>query len=110
MDSGECYVSSSIMGKTMSVKIRYNITEAKTSFNPFDELSNMSVISKEEEIAMDCLPITPLNINEVITKIAKETGKTLSLAEFNNIMDELHSKGKITKDVGMLGTSYLVKT
>ena len=110
MDSGECYVSSSIMGKTMSVKIRYNITEAKTSFNPFDELSNMNVLSPVEEEILKHLPITPLNIDEVIIKIGKETGKNFSLAEFNSLMDELHGKGKITRDIGMLGTSYILKT
>lgn len=108
MNSGECYVSSSITGKTMSVKIRYNITEAKMSINPFDEIEKLSDLSDVDELLLSLLPITPLNSMDVVAAVIKFTGKAYSIPQLNSDLSILKDKGKVYIDKGMLGTSYLI--
>lgn len=110
MDSGECYISSAITGKTISVKIRSNTTQEKNEENPFDELSATSEISELEKAVLAKLPINDLNIDKVVTSLIKETGNVMRISDVQLILDGLHSKGKVKIcNTGMFGNEYILE-
>jgi DNA helicase HerA-like ATPase len=93
MSSGESYISSSIIGRTLFVKIRYGITTAKTTTNPFDEFGVVSSLTPAEEILLQSLPFTTDTAINVLARIKTETGGSLKLAELIKMADGLASKG-----------------
>lgn len=109
MNSGECYVSSSIIGRTIFVKIRYGITTAKNARNPFDEFKAMSTTKPEEETIISSLPFNDLNKSDVIKKIKELNGITMSVPEFNKLCDDLALRGLMNIESNFMGKSYLKK-
>jgi DNA helicase HerA-like ATPase len=109
MNSGECYVSSSIIGRTIFAKIRYGITTSKNSKNPFDEFESMSEISDVEQIILDSLPFNDFTKADVIKKIKDETGKVFSVPELNKTCDDLAAKGLMIVESTFMGKSFLKK-
>ena len=110
MNSGECYVSSSIIGRTMFVKIRYGITMAKNAHNPFDELGSVVDLTPVEKAFIDNLPMNVLSVNNMQKHIKDTTGKTLSVAEIMKLGDDLASKGFVISEKSMCGQSFMKKS
>jgi hypothetical protein len=109
MNSGECYVSSSIIGRTMFVKIRYGITMAKNARNPFDEFKAMVANRPEEDVILNSLPFNDFTKNDVIQKIKKEHGIILTVPEFNKLCDDLAGRGLMIVENSYMGRQYLKK-
>lgn len=109
MNSGECYVSSSIIGRTMFVKIRYGITMAKNSKNPFDELGSIRELSDVEQTFLDNLPMNALKVNAMQIAIKEATGKKLTVAEIMKLGDDLAGKGLVISEKSMCGQTFLKK-
>ena len=109
MNSGECYVSSSIIGRTVFAKIRYGITTSKNASNPFDEFDAMSNITDAEQIILDSLPFNDFTKADVIKKIKDETGKVFSVPELNKTCDDLSAKGLMIVESTFMGKSFLKK-
>ena len=107
MNSGECYVSSSIIGRTIFAKIRYGITTSKNANNPFDEFESMSNISDVEQVILDNLPFNDFTKADVIKKIKDLTGTTLSVPELNQTCDNLATKGLMIVESTFMGKSFL---
>ena len=110
MNSGECYVSSSIIGRTMFVKIRYGITMAKNAHNPFDELGSVVDLTPVEKAFIDNLPMNVLSVNNMQKHIKDTTGKTLSVAEIMKLGDDLAFKGFVISEKSMCGQSFMKKS
>ena len=109
MNSGECYVSSSIIGRTVFVKIRYGITMAKNARNPFDEFQVMVANKPEESLILSSLPFNDFNKAEVVKKIKEVHGITMSIPEFNKMCDDLAARGLMNIETTIMGKSYLKK-
>ncbi len=109
MNSGECYVSSSIIGRTMFVKIRYGITMAKNARNPFDEFKAMVANRPEEDVILASLPFNDFTKDVVMKKIRDEHGITISVPEFNKLCDDLACRGLMIVENTIMGKSYLKK-
>ena len=109
MNSGECYVSSSIIGRTVFVKIRYGITMAKNARNPFDELGNEQSLTDVEKVFLDNLPMNILKINNMQIAIKDATGKKLTVAEIMKMGDDLAGRGFIISEKSMCGQSFIKK-
>lgn len=109
MNSGECYVSSSIIGRTIFVKIRYGITMAKNARNPFDEFKAMVANMPEEDVILNSLPFNDFTKNDVIQKIKKDHGIILTVPEFNKLCDDLAGRGLMIVENSIMGKSYLKK-
>lgn len=106
LNSGECYVSSSIIGRTMFVKIRYGITTSKNALNPFDELLSPVSLSDIENAVMKVLPFNDLDKMKIIQKISDLTGENISVAKLNSVCDDLSSKGLLAISTSFMGKSY----
>ena len=109
MNSGECYVSSSIIGRTVFVKIRYGITMAKNARNPFDELGSAQSLTDVERVFIDNLPMNILKVNNMQIAIKDATGKKLTVAEIMKIGDDLAGRGLVISEKSMCGQSFLKK-
>ena len=109
LNSGECYVSSPILGRTVCVKMRYGITVAKTVTNPFDEIMAKPKLSDVEKCILNILPFNDLNLTKVIQEINKVTGKTLSVPEMNKQLSDMAIKGLISIESAFMGKSYFKK-
>ena len=109
MNSGECFVSSSIIGRTLAVKIRYGITMAKNSKNPFDEFSDLPSLTPIEEAVLKCVPFTTDTAVNVLLSIKDSTGAILKLADLLKIGDDLASRGLIKIERTFCGTSFIKK-
>jgi len=105
--SGECFVSSSIFGKTMSVLIRYNVTTDKSKLNPFDELISQKS-SELQEYLLTILPINSINMATKLGSINKKFNKVLTTSDLISELETLVSENKVNKDRTPLGNSYLM--
>lgn len=104
--SGECYVSSAVIGRTMFVKIRYGTTTAKNAINPFDELSKKKSLSDIEQTILSLLPFNELNKISIVKDIKSKTGKDISIAQFNVICDDLACMGLMKIESSFVGKTY----
>ena len=109
LNSGECYVSSPILGRTVCVKMRYGITVAKTSTNPFDEIKSKPSLSNVDTCILSLLPFNDLNFVKIIQEIAKKTGETLTVPEMNKKLSDMAVRGLIKIETSFMGKSYSKK-
>lgn len=107
LDSGNAFISSAISKNTVSIRFRANFTNAKTTKNPFDELS----LFKEEDaltaFIINNLPITAANIDEK-TKDFKEThpGEIINKMRVIDMLEDLSERGLIKKEKSVFGFVY----
>ena len=106
LHSGECYVSSSVIGRTMFVKIRYGITTSKNAINPFDELGTVKALTDIESAIVAALPFNDMTKMEVVKKISSATGKTISISQLNALCDDLASVGIMSIEKSYMGKMY----
>lgn len=68
LNSGETFISSTLFGKTLPVRIRYTVTKDKSKINPFDEFNK---ISKENETLISLLPFSTIDFGDIISKMIR---------------------------------------
>lgn len=105
INSGECFISSSIYGKTMSALIRYNVTDVKSKSNPFDELTEIKQTAIQKAL-IRCLPIDAVKIDEVVDKIKAMLGKTYKPSDLIEELEQMVDNNTIYKKNGVLGNKY----
>lgn len=109
LNSGNAFISSAILGKTLSIRFRANYTAPKITRHPFDELSDFDGDDELEKFLIEKLPITTLNIGDIITEASKKFNRIITLEDASNILDEMANKKIITKDNTSLGFYYSIK-
>lgn len=108
LPSGECFVSSAVIGRTIAVRVRCAITKSPNSVNPFDELDAMSIgeFNPLTSVIMSSLPLKTSDLHEVLRTLeAKEKIKT-SMAELKTHLEELADQGRIKAIKTPFGDSY----
>ena len=105
INSGESFISSSIYGKTLSVLIRYNVTDVKAKSNPFDELSAVKLTSLQKAL-IRALPIDEVKIDEVVDKVRAMLGQVYKPSELIMELEKLADDNVIVKKSGVLGNKY----
>lgn len=105
INSGESFISSSIYGKTMSVLIRFNVTDVESKANPFNELEEETHNSLQDEL-LKLLPIDNRSMPSVISSLKKSCNKDYTIAEITNELEELVKNGEVFKMKGPLGSTY----
>lgn len=106
LNSGESYISSSIINKTLFTKIRFGITESKTNINPFDEIDKNSVLTKDEIAILKYLPFNSFNIEEILSNLKKNDNVNLTLPELTKKLEILADKGKVNIETNIMGKIY----
>ena len=107
--TGDVFISSALMGRTIFARIRAAYTMSPHTLNPFDELLEKS---KEEDekynnILMKKLPISEVDMLNLLTEIEKEEGITLTRERLEEKLKLLAQKGYIKKEETFLGYRYI---
>lgn len=108
LQSGDVFISSATMGRTIYVRIRASKTTSPHTMNPFDELLNYSQEREEKfyRLVKDKLPINDSQILFTLTEIEKESGEVLNMDQFKERLENLVLKGKIEKVTTPFGDMY----
>lgn len=108
LPSGECFVSSAILGRTVAVRVRCAITKSPNSQNPFDELDEMSISAGNPlaEAIIQHLPFASHQIGNILTNIEKMLNIRTSKHELLSTMEELVEQGRVAESKTPFGSSY----
>lgn len=108
LQSGDVFISSAIMGRTIFARIRASKTTSPHTTNPFDELLIMK--KKEDDKFFDRIkdkfPINDYDLINVVSEIEKETGTSYTLDFITKKLDILVDEGKIVKNKTPFGYRY----
>ncbi len=111
LTSGDVFISSSQLGRTSYVRIRYANTESPHKENPFDELNKMK--NKEVEDLMEKIknyfPIDLNNISNILDNLEKHYNLTFSEKDFRDKLNDLVEKDILAKETTILGDRYNLK-
>lgn len=107
--TGDVFISSALMGRTIFARIRAAYTMSPHTLNPFDELLEKS---KEEDekynnILIKKLPISEVDMLNLLTEIEREEGITLTRERLEEKLQLLSQKGYIKKEETFLGYRYI---
>lgn len=106
--TGDVFVSSASMGRTIFARVRAALTTSPHTENPFDELRAKS---KEEDekflnVIMKKLPINDLDLLNTIVDIERETKITYTIDQLEARLKIMVEKGYITKEETIFGYRY----
>ncbi|HZK42726.1 MAG TPA: ATP-binding protein [Syntrophomonadaceae bacterium] len=108
LPSGTGYISSPVIGRTMSIKVRVSKTRSPHQLNPFDELEeqlneHFELVTK---IINDYLPLNESNLIDIILRLEKEE-INLSEIELINYLEKMAENGIVRKETNpLLGITY----
>lgn len=108
LQSGDAFVSSAIIGRTVAVRIRMAKTVSPHTKNPFEELEeeNQKEQEKMMELIYEKLPFFDGKLNEIIASIEKENGLKFSYKEIINKLEILCQNGKLKKRTTPFGVEW----
>lgn len=108
LQSGDAFVSSAIMGRTIPVRIRAAKTASPHTKNPFAELEEESQKEQNKllELIVNKLPFFDGKIADIIASIEKEKGIRISHKEMISKLEMLVRNGKIAKRETPFGVEW----
>lgn len=109
--TGDVFISSASMGRTVYARIRAALTTSPHTENPFDELKNKS---KEEDdkflnIILSKLPINDTDLLHILGDIEREEGITYSLDVLESKLKQMADKRYISREETIFGYRYINK-
>ncbi|MDO7270078.1 ATP-binding protein [Shouchella clausii] len=106
--SGDVFVSSAIIGRTMAVRIRLAHSTSPHTMNPFDELEQMNAADDEEIIAAlaDFLPMAEMHVMQKLDALNKQASKAWDVSEWKEELERLCREGKLKKEKTPFATLY----
>lgn len=115
LNSGDAFVSSGLLGRTMFIKFRASKTVSPHKENPFEELnSNFNDIrkknKKEEELIIEYIKeyesISSIRLNELYRYLSTRDTSIDSIDELEKRLNFMANNGVLIKDVGIVGDTY----
>ncbi|WP_026893604.1 ATP-binding protein [Clostridiisalibacter paucivorans] len=96
LKSGDAFISSAIMGRTLAIRVRAAITSSPHTLNPFEELEERKGMEQNAfyDLIKGKLPITELNMSEVLMEI-EEQGINLDIDTLKTRLETLVEEGKL---------------
>lgn len=106
--SGDVFVSSAIMGRTMAIRIRLAHSSSPHTENPFDELKAMKKKDNDEIVAAISphLPLVETQLMSKLTMLNKATGKNWSVDRWKAELERLCEEEVIQKVPTPFATQY----
>lgn len=106
--TGDVFISSASMGRTIYARIRAATSSSPHTENPFDELKNKT---KDEDdkfinIIKDKLPIFDGDLLGTIMEIEKEDGVTITVEALEEKLKQMEEKGYLEKEDTVFGYRY----
>lgn len=110
LQSGDAFISSAILGRTIPIRIRMAKTLSPHTQNPFLELEAANEKEQEKLIEMlkDKMPFFDGKLNEIISQLEKEKGVRVSYKELMGKLEWLYKNGKINKKETPFGIEWNV--
>ncbi len=109
--TGDVFVSSASMGRTIFGRIRAALTGSPHSENPFDELKTRIRDEEEEwvDILKDKFPIDEMNFLDIIREVEREKNIQISVKSLENKIKALETSGYLSKKDTPFGYRYDIK-
>lgn len=108
LPSGTGYISSPVIGRTMSVKVRVSKTRSPHQLNPFDELESALHENYDKVVGIinEFLPVNESNLIDIILKLEDED-INISEAELINYLDKMVEDRLVKREKNpLLGLVY----
>ncbi len=109
--TGDVFISSAVMGRTVYARIRAADTVSPHTENPFDELKNMRAEIEGDFFKMvkSKLPVMNNDLMNLAMEIEREEGKTYTVENIESKLKELVQQGYIQKEETIFGNRYINK-
>ena len=109
--TGDVFISSANMGRTIFARIRAALTSSPHTLNPFDELKSRFQEDDEKflNIIMSKLPINEMELAQVALEIEQETKITFTVNGLEDRLKQMVEKDYIKKEETIFGFRYKVK-
>lgn len=106
--SGDVFVSSAIMGRTMAIRIRMAHSTSPHTLNPFDELDEMNNQDRAEllKVIDPYLPMAEMSVMSHLTNLNKEAKKNWDVQTWKMELERLSEDGLIKKEKTPFATLY----
>ncbi len=113
LQSGRCFISSPIIGRTIFAQIRCTYTQSPHSENSFDETFAMIQKSNNNflEYVEKYFPISETDFPKIIRNLNNTTDKEYDTKKLNLELENLVRQGKVFKDDDNIfaGTTYYLR-
>ena len=108
--TGDVFISSAAMSRTIFARIRAAITSSPHTENPFDELKSREkeVEEKFMNIIKTKLPIMETDLIQLIAEIEREHNITFTLDSLEDRLKTLSKKGLISRQETIFGYKYTI--
>ncbi|MGO1470103.1 MAG: ATP-binding protein [Tissierella sp.] len=109
--TGDVFISSATLGRTVYGRIRAALTASPHTLNPFDELKER-MQEKDEglfDAIKEVLPIIEDNLLDTIRELEKDTGITYTINDLKEKLNQMVQKGYIDKEETIFGYRYKEK-
>lgn len=109
--TGDVFISSASMGRTIFARIRAAITSSPHTVNPFDELKSKEKDDEEKfmNIIKNKLPIMDTDLVQLIGEIEKEYNITFTVDSLEDRLINLAKKGLISRKETIFGYKYTMQ-
>lgn len=106
--TGDVFISSATMGRTIYARIRAALTTSPHTINPFDELKARFKEEEEEflNIIMEKLPINEMELAQIALEIEQDTKITYTVNELEEKLLQMVERGHIKKEETIFGYRY----
>ena len=106
--TGDVFISSASMGRTIYARIRAAYSTSPHLENPFDELKSRTKVEDEKffNIILTKLPINESELIHVIAELEKDHNVNLSLDSLEAKLKQMSNKGFICKEETIFGYRY----
>ncbi|HLR21501.1 MAG TPA: ATP-binding protein [Tissierellaceae bacterium] len=106
--TGDVFISSANMGRTILVRIRAAMTTSPHTINPFDELWSKSEEDDEKFVNMilDKLPVNDIELAQLALEIEQESNITYTVSNLEEKLLKMVEKEYIGKEETIFGYRY----
>ncbi|TJX13206.1 ATP-binding protein [Tissierella creatinini] len=106
--TGDVFISSASMGRTIYARIRAAYSTSPHVENPFDELKSRTKAEDEKfyDIILTKLPINETDLINVIIELEKDHSLKLTIDSLEDRLKQMSSKGYICKEETIFGYRY----
>ncbi|MFY9613246.1 MAG: ATP-binding protein [Tissierellaceae bacterium] len=107
--TGDVFISSANMGRTIFARIRAALTTSPHTLNPFDELKERRQEDDDRflDIIMAKLPINDIDLAQVALEIEQETGTTYTVKALEERLKQMVNRKHIRIEETIFGYRYI---
>jgi hypothetical protein len=106
LTSGNAFVSSATLRKTMYVRFRTTKTTSPHGKNPFDELDTFNNKDKLKGVLKELLPIADTKIQTIHAQINQKMSKAMTIQEIQDTLLEMAEYGEIKREKTPFGNKF----